>query len=350
MPKRITAVAKNFTDLSDHLSLKRNIINTSSLNNLPNSRMAPSLWSNNSSSTATDDYLIEKDDIEEDDIEEEDDDEESLSTAISISSIRSAVPRTGSFVNELSKRLAQSGKKGEAVSHITTATNINTVFATSTTSIRRSAPLDELIFPMPASMQHIRKSVPASASSPSLMKRSTTGTSVHSMASNTSSTVMDWKWFPHFSSASLPPPLSDQPPLTRSSALKRARVVQELISTEKSYQADMELIQEIYLDEQIFSKLEIKQIFINLLDIIAFEKEFIQLLESCQQDEYHNENKMTIGIAFSMMMHRIEQIYGNYCKRHEDAVCKIQELSHRSSSIQTFFTVKQAKKTYSYYY
>lgn len=346
MPKRITTVAKNFTDLSDHLSLKRNITNTNSLNDLPNSRTAPSLWSNNSSSTITEDHPIEEHDIEEDN-----DDEESIFTAISISSIPSVVPRTGSFVNELSKRLAQSGKKGEAVSHITTATSINTISATSTTSIRRSAPLDELMFPMPTSMQHIRKSVPASTSSPSLMKRSATGTSVHSMASNTSSTVMDWKWFPHSSSTSPPPPppLPDQPPLTRSSALKRARVVQELISTEKSYQADMELIQEIYLNEQVFSKLEIKQIFINLLDIIAFEKEFIQLLESCQQDEYHNESEMTIGIAFSMMMHRIEQIYGDYCKRHEDAVCKIQELSHQSSSIQTFFTVKQAQ-IYSYHY
>ncbi|KAL7336236.1 hypothetical protein PS15p_201596 [Mucor circinelloides] len=339
MPKRITVVAKNLTDLSDHLSLKRNITNTSSSVDLPNSKTAPSLWSNNSSSTATEDHPIE---IEED--EEDDMDDESISTAVTTLSIPNVVPRTGSFVNELSKRLAQSGKKGEPVSHITTAsttaTNSNTVSASAT--IRRSAPLDELMFPMTASMQYIRKSVPASTSSPSLLKRSTTGTSVHSMASNNSSNMIDWKWYSSSSSCP-PPPLPDQPPLTRSSALKRARVVQELISTEKSYQADMELIQEVYLDDTIFSKVEIKQIFINLLDIIAFEKEFVQLLESCQQDEYQNETEMTIGIAFSMMMHRMEQIYGDYCKRHEDAVCKIQELSHRSLSVQAFFTTCKEK-------
>lgn len=106
----------------------------------------------------------------------------------------------------------------------------------------------------------------------------------------------------------------------------------------------MELIQEVYLDDTVFSKIEIKQIFINLLDIIAFEKEFVQLLESCQQDEYQNETEMTIGIAFSMMMHRMEQLYGDYCKRHEDAVCKIQELSHRSLPVQAFFTVTGAKQ------
>ncbi|KAL9556240.1 hypothetical protein MBANPS3_001965 [Mucor bainieri] len=348
MPKRITAVAKNLTDLSDHLSLKRNITNTGSLVDLPSSTTAPSLWSNNSTSTATEDQPI---DIEEDEEQEGDieDEEESLSTAVSSLSIPSVVPRTGSFVNDLSKRLAQSVKKGEPVSHITTAsntaTNSNTVSAS--TSIRRSAPLDELMFPMTASMQYIRKSVPASTSSPSLLKRSTTGTSVHSMVSNNSSTMMDWKWYASSTSSSCPPPptppLPDQPPLTRSSALKRARVVQELISTEKSYQTDMELIQEIYLDETVFSKIEIKQIFINLLDIIAFEKEFVQLLESCQQDEYQRETEMTIGIAFSMMMHRMEQLYGDYCKRHEDAVCKIQELSQQSLSVQAFFTACKSK-------
>ncbi|KAK4513226.1 uncharacterized protein ATC70_013021 [Mucor velutinosus] len=334
IPKRITAAAKNLTDLSDHLSLKR-ITNTSSLVDLPNSATALSLWSNNSSSTATEDQPIEIEE-EEDDM---DDEEESISTVVSTLSVLSVVPRTGSFVNDLSKRLAQSGKKGELVSHITTATNSNTMSAS--TPIRRSAPLDELLFPMTASMQYIRKSVPASTSSPSLLKRSTTGTSVHSMMSNNSSTMMDWKWYASSASSSCPPPptppLPDQSPLTRSSALKRARVVQELISTEKSYQADMELIQEVYLDDTVFSKIEIKQIFINLLDIIAFEKEFVQLLESCQQDEYQNKAEMTIGIAFSTMMHRMEQLYGDYCKRHEDAVCKIQELSHRSLSVQAFF-------------
>lgn len=111
----------------------------------------------------------------------------------------------------------------------------------------------------------------------------------------------------------------------------------------------MELIQEVYLDDTIFSKVEIKQIFINLLDIIAFEKEFVQLLESCQQDEYQNETEMTIGIAFNMMMHRMEQIYGDYCKRHEDAVCKIQELSHRSLPVQTFFAVIMQTAIHSYF-
>jgi hypothetical protein len=37
-------------------------------------------------------------------------------------------------------------------------------------------------------------------------------------------------------------------------------------------------------------------------------------------------------------MHRMEQIYGEYCKKHEDAVCKLQELSSRPL-VQSFLSV-----------
>lgn len=38
-------------------------------------------------------------------------------------------------------------------------------------------------------------------------------------------------------------------------------------------------------------------------------------------------------------MNRIDRIYGEYCKRHEDAVSKIQELSKRPN-VQAFFSVR----------
>lgn len=39
-------------------------------------------------------------------------------------------------------------------------------------------------------------------------------------------------------------------------------------------------------------------------------------------------------------MHRMDQLYGDYCKKHEDAVCKIQELSSRPT-VQAFLLVKK---------
>lgn len=40
-------------------------------------------------------------------------------------------------------------------------------------------------------------------------------------------------------------------------------------------------------------------------------------------------------------MNRMDHIYGEYCKRHEDAVGKIQELSKRPN-VHTFFSVRMS--------
>ncbi|GAA5795249.1 hypothetical protein HPULCUR_000604 [Helicostylum pulchrum] len=336
MPRRITAVTKNISDLSDHFPLKRNH------SDLPASKTTPSLWSSsNGSSTTAEEYEKygdeedDEDDQDEEDEEEEDEDDDDEILVIPNLGIR-AVPRTGSFVTELSKRLAISEKKGEPVSH--------TIL-----SMRRSAPnFEEPSLPVTTSMHHIvnRKSVPNSSSSPSLVippamiKRSTTGTSISSSNSSVSASSNkrnNWHFTHWFSHPPLPSSLtttveSQQP---QPSASKRARIIQELISTEKNYQTDMELIKEIYYDEahQVFSKIEIKHIFINLLDIISFEKEFLSILDSacCEQ-----ESEITIGTAFSIMMNRMDQLYGDYCKKHEDAASKIQEISSRSN-VQAFF-------------
>ncbi|KAI8983629.1 Dbl homology domain-containing protein [Pilobolus umbonatus] len=143
--------------------------------------------------------------------------------------------------------------------------------------------------------------------------------------------------------------LSDKGPEPSALLLKRKRVINELIHTEKTYQTDMELIKDIYYNSahSILSKHEIKQVFINLLDILVFEKEFIQLLEMAgQNDQMILENSLldpdiTIGKSFSVMMSRLEQIYGDYCKKHEDAVCKIQELGYKPEVNAYYMQCKQ---------
>lgn len=201
----------------------------------------------------------------------------------------------------------------------------------------------------------------SSSSSSTMMKRSMTGTSVQSMASISSfsttatstskkSNHNNWHFSHWFSGAQLPPlpmttsttlsTLSEAPvphhsttsikttattenqatvkeatihdTTTATKAIKRTRVIQELLATEKTYQADMELIQEIYFNNNYettipFSKIEIKHIFINLLDIIAFEKDFVTRLEAAatcsdEEDLEESHNTMTLGIAFSIMV------------------------------------------------
>ncbi|ORE17949.1 Dbl homology domain-containing protein [Rhizopus microsporus] len=169
------------------------------------------------------------------------------------------------------------------------------------------------------------RSVPSSSSSPSLplIKRSTTGTSI----SSTSSTMSTSSWAQWFSTPpSLPPIPSKKKPI---SPEKRARVIQELIETEKSYQSDMELVQEIYCDHGPLSKLEKKQVFINLTDIIMFEKEFTRSLCQIVGDD---NNVGLLCQIFTNMMDPMERVYTEYCKRHEDALCKIQELSQSNDT------------------
>ncbi|KAG1138164.1 hypothetical protein G6F37_010716 [Rhizopus arrhizus] len=172
------------------------------------------------------------------------------------------------------------------------------------------------------------RSVPNSSSSPSLplIKRSMTGSSISSTNSSLSTGSLrkqPWaQWFIHHN----PPPL----PTTRVSSspdckLKRARVIKELIETEKSYQADMQLVQEIYCTkESPWTTIEKKQIFINLEDILLFEKEFVKLLDQLTEQDMVG----ALVKIFLNSMSRIEQLYAEYCKRHEDALTKLQELGH----------------------
>lgn len=349
MPRRITMVAKNISDIS----LKRNHLNNNSYTDLSMSKStflsSSSLLSSSLSSSST--TVVQQDEIEEDKREQ------GLIHSNSSLGI-CTVPRTGSFATELSQRLELSEKKGEPVSQIIPKSNTTTT-ATDTTlnnkSLRKSAPLLNIdnpsfltldsssMFVLPPLPLHninkSRKSVPTSASSPSLhipppsMKRSTTGTSVHSTASSSSSSISTnqsmlsstkrnhWhfsQWFTHHplppssttttitSSSTLPTIITTTEP-SKPCAKKRARIIQELITTEIAYQADMELVKEIYYDfaYEAFSKIEIKQIFTNLLDIIQFEKDFIKELSDSQQNGpeiVHSSTATTISSAFSVMV------------------------------------------------
>lgn len=69
---------------------------------------------------------------------------------------------------------------------------------------------------------------------------------------------------------------------------KRAKVIEELLETEKAYQKDMTLLKSIYYDGALnagLSKPDVRHLFSNLNDIVEFEKTFVILLEhSCEQD------------------------------------------------------------------
>lgn len=250
----------------------------------------PSLWSSSNSSSTN----------------EESDAEETIFTK--------TVPRTGSFANELSQRLAQSERKGESINHmIPSSASLLTIHSRKSAPPTHTSHFDE---PPVPTVHYARKGVPNSTSSPSLIKRSMTITSLSSFESTTSSYQTTKTWTPAWLQ---PPPPSEPlpteiPVLTRSSAIKRTKVVQELFNTERNYQADMKLVQEIYYDtaHEVLSKLEMKGIFINLLEILEFEQEFLDLLEqACEKDDYdQQDHQMTVGIAFNTM---VIQVFVRVC-------------------------------------
>ncbi|KAL0088297.1 hypothetical protein F4703DRAFT_1845404 [Phycomyces blakesleeanus] len=136
-----------------------------------------------------------------------------------------------------------------------------------------------------------------------------------------------------------------------SKALKRSKVVHELIQTERIYQADMQLLKQTFYDQAqppLFDKNDVKILFSNLLAILTFESNFVTKLEEACRPENDlptesndgglntSSNTPTIGAVFNDMMTSIDDIYCDYCKRHEDAVIKLQELETKPE-IQAFF-------------
>ncbi|CAG8636039.1 9392_t:CDS:10, partial [Ambispora leptoticha] len=145
--------------------------------------------------------------------------------------------------------------------------------------------------------------------------------------------------------------------------LKRRRKlwnsIKELVDTEKVYLADMKLLETVYYKQAkeipIFNQYDLKTIFNNLLEVIDFSSTFLELLyvasgiENLETDDVEklteDENdKTTIGEAFLSMLrgtktaensNRMEEVYGEYCKRHEASVAKLQDYEH-DEDVQSF--------------
>lgn len=66
----------------------------------------------------------------------------------------------------------------------------------------------------------------------------------------------------------------------------------------------MDLVKEIYYDtaHTVLTKHEIKQVFVNLTDVLNFEDVFLKGLEvACSKDDYVQEH-LTLGKAFQNMV------------------------------------------------
>ncbi|KAI8889262.1 Dbl homology domain-containing protein [Backusella circina FSU 941] len=391
VPRRTLSIAQNINDMTEHLSKRHTGCD------VPNSRTVPLFWSLGNS-IKDDTNGDEEEEVDDEDEEEEEVDEENkmihnLTHSYSMLTIPTAIPKMGSFIHETNYEQQQQSKNNDKatmkkkkndtpITQIIPADRKRTVVSTIETLFGEAPTLsfDNMLSTTAVKkhgLNHLRKSAPTTATStsnfssmvlPPTLKRSATRTSFKSTTttissnSSSSSTVTIVSTNPSTISSSsskqqqtkkdlnytqlsywfAPPPPLPSSVTTINDSSKRSHVIQELLSTEKNYQTDMELIKEIYYEFafDILSKTEIKQIFINLLDIIAFEKEFVIALETACHGDLSEANspreRTTIGGVFNQMMTRMDRIYGDYCKKHEDAVCKIQDLSS-NPNVQEYF-------------
>lgn len=210
----------------------------------------------------------------------------------------------------------------------------------------------------PASMLHIPVMISRTTTGNSSIKSSTSTSSQNSSSTNSKRGWHISSWFTNqqqqqqqldhenLKNSITRPSSGDDiatlsPQVTGGATTKRYKVIQELLETERTYKKDMVLLKEIYYDQAIscFTKSNVRHLFSNLLDIIAFEKTFVAVLEnSCEQD--------CVGTAFRESMRSIDSIYSEYCKRHEDAVLKLQELESQAE-VQAFLIVSAYLKYFS---
>ncbi|KAJ2963631.1 hypothetical protein NQZ79_g1368 [Umbelopsis isabellina] len=163
-----------------------------------------------------------------------------------------------------------------------------------------------------------------------------------------------------YSSQPVSPLLDGRDPAAKRS-MKRYNVIKELVETERTFSNDMALLKEVYYDSalangSILDKSDVKLLFSNLPTIVDFEAEFLALLEvssnmendtGCNNDSelmpadqsQGEEQGSCVGMAFMekvISMSQIEHIYCEYCKKHETAVIRLQELETKPE-VQAFF-------------
>ncbi|KAF7725435.1 hypothetical protein EC973_009609 [Apophysomyces ossiformis] len=137
------------------------------------------------------------------------------------------------------------------------------------------------------------------------------------------------------SSPTSPPPSSIS--VATDTSIRRFRIIQELLETEKAYHEDMKLVKEVYYDPAIAShspltQQDVRRVFSNLLGILELEDEFVPRLEMACQSSCGDD--ITIGGVFRDMMEPIANVYAEFCKRHQDGIVKLQELENRPDACQ----------------
>lgn len=133
---------------------------------------------------------------------------------------------------------------------------------------------------------------------------------------------------------------------------KRRNILKELYTTEISYAKDMSLLERVYLqgakERDIMRKEDLRMIFGNLEQIKGFAEDMSTYLREAIGNLLDSEDitdlaeletldeKTSVGQCFNAHMEDLQATYAEYCKRHETAVLRLQELEQNDPTFAAF--------------
>ncbi|RKP06785.1 hypothetical protein THASP1DRAFT_31402 [Thamnocephalis sphaerospora] len=144
-------------------------------------------------------------------------------------------------------------------------------------------------------------------------------------------------------------------------AEKRRRVVSELVNTEAAFASDMEVLYDVYYvsvrASPLFGPTDARALFANLEEVRALAGDFTVHLATASRMCLAGNGKDYIyigtkeggepgdggivGAVFLSMIGRLEEVYGEYCKRYDMGVERLQELSTQPQYQRFFATCKE---------
>ncbi|KAI8591980.1 hypothetical protein BDZ88DRAFT_409187 [Geranomyces variabilis] len=163
-----------------------------------------------------------------------------------------------------------------------------------------------LVMPLPPS-EAVRRPLSVASSS----------TSAEAPASNASTAQSPGPSTNGHTAETPPPPSKDA---------KRENIIRELVTTEKGFLKDMEVLLDVYAlpasQTQVLTEKELRNLFSNLDVVISTSRALLEMLEAAigAPDQW-------IGEAFNQMMRKLETTYCEYCKHNEAAMAKLAEFA-----------------------
>uniref|UniRef100_A0A2K6FZC3 DH domain-containing protein n=1 Tax=Propithecus coquereli TaxID=379532 RepID=A0A2K6FZC3_PROCO len=128
------------------------------------------------------------------------------------------------------------------------------------------------------------------------------------------------KMTPQAESAATEAPGSEEEHQMRRMMAKRAKIIRELIQTEKDYLSDLELcIREVVqpLRNRQIDRLDVDSLFSNIESVHQISAKLLSLLEEATADV--EPAMQVIGEAFLQIKGPLEDIYKIYCYHHDEA-------------------------------